>query len=56
MDKREQRALIKELELEAFDLVRKCIELINRVGWDEDDTYTFDDGDRWAKFNPEEMK
>jgi hypothetical protein len=44
---------IRELERENFDLVAKCIELINVVGWSDDDTYTFTDGDRWAKFDPD---
>ena len=38
-----------ELEQENFDLVAKVIELINVIGWNPDDTYTFKDGDRWAK-------
>lgn len=46
--------LIAELERENFDLVAKCIELINVVGWSDDDTYTFQDGDRWAKFSPKD--
>lgn len=44
---------IKDLEMETFDLVAKVIELINVIGWNDDDTYTFKDGDRWAKFDPE---
>lgn len=46
---------IKELEMETFDLIAKVIELINIVGWDDDDTYTFKDGDRWYKFNPDDV-
>ena len=45
--------LIAELERENFDLVAKCIELINVIGWSDDDTYTYQDGDRWAKFDPD---
>lgn len=45
---------IKDLEMETFDLIAKVIELINVIGWDDDDTYTFSDGDRWAKFDPED--
>ena len=41
-----------DLEQENFDLVAKVIELINVIGWNEDDTYTFQDGERWAKFEP----
>lgn len=43
---------IKELEMETFDLIAKVIELINVIGWDPDDTYTFKDGERWVKFDP----
>lgn len=46
---------IKELEMETFDLIAKVIELINVIGWNDDDTYTFKDGDRWAKFDPESV-
>ncbi len=42
----------KELEQEAFDLVAKCIELIETIGWNDDDTYTFANGDRWYRFDP----
>ncbi len=41
------------IEQENFDLVAKVVELINVIGWNDDDTYTFEDGERWAKFNPE---
>ena len=44
---------IKELEMETFDLIAKVVELINVIGWNDDDTYTFEDGDRWSKFDPE---
>lgn len=47
-----QRQYIKDLEMETFDLIAKVIELINVIGWDDDDTYTFEDGERWAKFDP----
>ena len=39
--------------METFDLVARVIELINIIGWDDDDTYSFKDGERWAKFDPE---
>ncbi len=42
-----------DLDQENFDLVAKCIELIEHIGWSDDGTYTFKDGDRWARFNPE---
>ncbi len=41
------------LDKENFDLVAKVVELINVIGWNDDDTYTFEDGERWAKFEPE---
>lgn len=41
------------LESENFDLVAKVIELINVIGWNDDNTYTFADGDRWYKFDPQ---
>lgn len=46
---------IKELEMETFDLIAKVIELINVVGWDDDDSYTFKDGEKWNKFNPDDI-
>lgn len=45
--------IINALERENFDLVQKVIWLINAYpGWSEDDTFSFPDGDRWAKFDP----
>jgi hypothetical protein len=43
---------IKELEMETFELIAKVIELVNIIGWDEDDSYTFEDGEKWHKFQP----
>lgn len=43
---------IEDQDRELFDLTAKVIEVINHVGWDVDGTYTFNDGDRWAKFDP----
>lgn len=43
----------RELQKETFELIAKCIELINIIGWDEDDSYTFDDGEVWHRFEPE---
>lgn len=50
---KEKDSYIKELEMETFDLIAKCIELINVVGWDDDDCYTFEDGETWEKFDPD---
>ena len=41
------------LEVESFDLIAKVVELIGEIGWNDDDTYTFKDGDRWRRFDPE---
>ena len=46
----EKQDTLDAVEKENFDLVAKCIELINIIGWSDDDTYTFVDGDRWVKF------
>jgi hypothetical protein len=51
---------IEELDRDAFDLIAKVVELINKLswdendklGWDKDDKYTFMDGDVWRKFDP----
>ena len=44
---------IIELEQETFDLIARVIELINVIGWDEDNSYTFEDGEKWYKFDPD---
>ena len=41
-----------DLEKENYDLIAKVVELINVIGWEPDDTYTFKDGERWARFDP----
>ncbi len=54
-DKKARHAKLKrfdDIEQENFDLVAKVVELIEIIGWNDDDTYTFRDGDRWAKFDP----
>lgn len=45
---------IRSEERENFDLVAKVVELINVIGWEDDDCYVFADGDRWHKFDPVE--
>ena len=46
---------IKELEMETFDLIAKVVTLLAEHGlWDSDNTYTFKDGDRWARFDPDQ--
>jgi len=45
---------IRELEMEVFDLIAKITSILKTHKlWDEDDKYTFSDGDRWARFEPE---
>ena len=46
---------IETLEMELFDLVAKVTCLLKEQNlWDEDGTYTFSDGDKWARFEPEQ--
>jgi len=54
MSKAQLLKYIDTIEKENFDLVAKVIELINRIAWDDDGTYTFNDGDRWSRFEPEQ--
>jgi hypothetical protein len=43
---------IKELEMETFDLIAKITCLLETHDlWEDDKTYTFSDGDRWARFD-----
>ena len=52
--KNANKQIIDALERENFDLVAKVIYLIKEFpGWGPDDTFTFPDGDRWNKFEPE---
>lgn len=44
--------VIRDEEKENFDLVAKVVELINVIGWDDNDCYVFNDGDNWYKFDP----
>lgn len=45
---------IEELEMETFDLIAKITTVLKDHNlWGEDSTYTFRDGDRWARFDPE---
>ena len=42
-----------DLDRENFDLIAKVIEILTEHDlWGEDHTYTFKDGERWAKFQP----
>lgn len=42
------------LEQENFDLIAKVVWLIESgPGWSEDGTFTFPDGETWARFDPE---
>ena len=52
MSKRDEYVL--ELEMETFDLIAKIIGILKEHElWGPDDTYTFTDGDRWHRFEPE---
>ena len=45
---------IVELEMETFDLIAKLTSVLAMHNlWDDDGTYTFPDGDRWARFDPD---
>ena len=41
--------------METFDLIAKIVSILKKHElWDDDGTYTFPDGDRWARFEPEQ--
>ena len=45
--------LLQSLEKENFDLVAKVTYLINAgPGWNENNSFTFPDGDVWFNFDP----
>ncbi len=45
----------QDLEIETFDLIAKVKELLNTHNlWGPDGTYTFEDGERWAKLEGED--
>lgn len=49
-----QAEYIKELEMETFDLIAKLTSVLKEHNlWGPDGTYTFPDGDRWARFEPD---
>jgi hypothetical protein len=40
--------------METFDLIAKIVSILKEHKlWGPDNTYTFTDGDRWARFDPE---
>lgn len=44
----------RDLEIETHDLIIKVNELLNEHElWGDDGTYTFNDGERWARFDME---
>ncbi len=46
---------LEDIELENFELLSCTLELLNTHDlWDDDGTYTFANGERWARFNPDE--
>lgn len=49
------QAHIKEQDMEIFDLIAKITGILKKHDlWDDNDQYEFDDGDRWARFEPEQ--
>ncbi len=45
---------IKDLEEETFDLIAKITWILKEHKlWGPDNTFTFGDGDRWSRFDPE---
>ena len=49
-----RKQYIKELEMENFDLIAKITSLLKEHDlWGPGDTYTFPDGDRWRRFEPQ---
>jgi hypothetical protein len=49
----DNEAHIEALDKECFDLQRRTLELIERIGWGEGGKYTFKDGVTWSRFDPE---
>lgn len=48
---------VLEIERETFELVALVTEILNEHDlWGPDDTYTWKDGTRWAKFDPTSHK
>ena len=44
----------KELDMENYDLIAKIVAVLTKHNlWEDDGTYTFPDGDRWARFDPD---
>lgn len=55
MTKQTKDEYILELEMETFDLIAKIVGVLKDHDlWGDDDTYTFKDGDRWARFEPDQ--
>jgi hypothetical protein len=48
-----RKEYIKELEMDAFAYIYLIIELINVIGWDDKDSYTFKNGEVWHRFDPD---
>lgn len=49
-----RKQYIEELEMETFDLIAKIVGILKEHNlWEPDGTYTFKDGDRWSRFEPE---
>ena len=48
-----RKEYIEELEMETFDLIAKITWMLQYYRlWNDDGTFTFHDGDKWARFDP----
>lgn len=53
MNRRELIEHIEEQDKEIFDLIARVIFCIEIIGWDEEDSFTFPDGETWGRFDPD---
>lgn len=54
MKKSSLQKQVSSLEEETFDLISKITWLLKEYNlWEPDDTFTFGDGDKWGRFDPE---
>lgn len=54
MTPQEMRDHIKDQDKEIFDLIARCIDIINTHSlWGGEDEYTYTDGEVWNRFDPD---
>ena len=54
MDNKELREHIFDQDKEIYDLIAKVIEVVkNNNLWDDNDSYIFDNGEVWKRFEPD---